>query len=143
MNVSRDFVFAARSLWKHKTFAATALTAIALGVGATTAIFSVVSGVILQPFPFSEQSRLVQIYSTPAERGEAVAWSDIEEFRAASSSFESITGYSIATRYLQTPDGPERVLTVDVERDFFALLGVKPIVGHTFQNDDPLNAAIA
>jgi predicted permease len=143
MNASQDFIFAARSLWKHKTFAATALTAVALGVGATTAIFSVVSGVILRPFPFSEQSRLVQIYSTPSERGDAVAWSDIEEFRTASSSFELITGYSIATRYLQTSEGPERVLTVDVERGFFSLLGVNPIVGHTFQTDDPLNAAIA
>src|SRR5262245_9040970 len=143
MNVSQDITFAARSLWKHKAFAAMALTAVALGVGATTAIFSVVSGVILRPFPFSEQSRLVQIYSTPAERGEAVAWSDIEEFRTASSSFELIAGYGIATRYLQTSDGPERVLTADVERGFFSLLGVKPIIGHTFQTDDPVNAAVA
>ena len=143
MSVSQDFIFAARSLWKHKAFAATAVTAVALGVGVTTAVFSVVSGVILRPFPFSDQDRLVQIYSTPAERGEAVAWADIEEFRTASSSFERITGYSVATRYLRTSDGPERVLTVDVERSFFSLLSVNPIVGHTFQTDDPLNAAIA
>src|SRR5262249_50079157 len=65
------------------------------------------------------------------------------EFRTASSSFELIAGYSIATRYLQTSDGPERVLTADVERRFFSLLGVKPIIGHTFQPDDPINAAVA
>jgi putative ABC transport system permease protein len=139
----QDFRYALRSLWKHKTFAITALSALTLGVGANTAIFSVVSGVILRPLPFVEQDRLVQIYGTPAERGEAIAWSDVEEFRTTSASFESIAGYGVGARYLQGSDGLERVMIVDVERDFFSLLGVLPLAGHTFQADDPLNAAVA
>jgi putative ABC transport system permease protein len=139
----QDLRYGVRGLAKHKAFTATALSALALAIGANTAIFSVVSGVILRPFPFAAQDRLVQVYGTPAERGEAIAWSDVEEFRTAGTSFDALAGYGVAARYLHARDGLERVMTVEAERGFFDMLGVRPLLGRTFGPDDSSNVAVA
>src|SRR5436190_339162 len=131
-----DFKYAIRSFRRHKVFSATALLAIALGIGATTAIFTVVNRTVLRPLPFDAADRLVQLYGTPSERGQAIAATDVEEFRKTATSFESIAGYNVAGRYLQGTDGLERVMTVDVERSFFSMLGVEPLAGRTFSADD-------
>ena len=65
----RDLRFAVRNLGKHPTFAVVAVITIALGIGANTAIFSLVNGVLLQDLPFSEPGELVRIWSTNMERG--------------------------------------------------------------------------
>src|SRR5262245_48156722 len=129
-----------RSLAKQKTFAATSLSTLALGVGAATAIFSVVSGVVLRPLPFAQPDRLVQLYGTPASRGEAV--DRLSDFRDQSESFEMLVGYSISARYLRAELEPERVMAVSAERNLFAMLGSKPLAGRTFRADDPPNAAV-
>lgn len=138
-----DIQYALRSLVRNKAFTVSALCAVAVGIGATTAIFSIVNATILRPLPFASPDRLVQLYGTPAERGEAIASADVEEIRTTSTSFEAIAGYGVGARYLQTVDGLERVMTVDVERDFFSLLGAQPVAGRTFQRDDPSNVAVA
>src|SRR5262245_55150243 len=129
-----------RSLAKQRVFAATSLLTLALGVGATTAIFSVVSGVVLRPLPFAQPDRLVQLYGTPASRGEAV--DHLSDFRNQSQSFEMLVGYSVSARYLRGEPGPERVMTVSAERDLFSMLGSKPLAGRTFRADDPPNLAV-
>src|SRR5262245_20167654 len=105
-----DLKYALRSFRRHKAFTATALLAIAAGIGATTAIFTVVNRTILRPLPFIAEDRLVQLYGTPAERSQAIAASDVEEFRKAATSFESIAGYNVGARYLQGSDSLERVM---------------------------------
>jgi len=138
-----DIRYTLRSLRRNKAFTTTALFGVALGIGATTAIFSVVNLMILRPLPFAAEDRLVQIYRTPAERGRALAASDVEEFRTAGTSFESISGYNVGARYLQVTDGLERVMTVDVERGFFSMLGIQPAVGRAFDQSDISNVALA
>src|SRR5438034_7431931 len=99
----QDLRYAIRSLAKHKGFSLTALSTLALGIGATTAIFSVVSGVVLRPLPFAQPDRLVQLYGTPALRGEAV--DHLDEFRGQSRSFDALAGYAVSARYLRGPSG--------------------------------------
>jgi predicted permease len=138
-----DLKYALRTFRTHKAFTATALLAVAIGIGSITAIFTVVNRTILRPLPFVAADRLVQIYGAPEERGQAIAASDVEEFRTAATSFESIAGYNVEGRYLQGPESLERVLTVDVERSFFSMLGVVPLAGRTFLPDDVSNVAVA
>src|SRR5262245_51711462 len=129
-----------RSLAKQKVFAATSLLTLALGVGATTAIFSIVSGIVLRPLPFAQPDRLVQLYGTPASRGEAV--DHLSDFRTQSESFEMLAGYSISARYLRGKLEPERVMTVSAERNLFSMLGSKPLAGRAFRAEDPPNVAV-
>ncbi len=142
-NLLQDIRYTLRTLARNRMFSFTALSMLALGIGANTAMFSVVHAVILQPFPFAGQERLVQLYGTPVERGEAIAAADAEGFRNESQSFEAIAGYNAGARYLQEPDGLRRVMTVDVERGFFTMLGVQPEAGRTFGPADISNVAVA
>jgi hypothetical protein len=139
----QDVRYGARNLMRNKVFGLTALSMLALGVAANTAIFSVVNGVILRPCPFYGEDRLVQLYGTPAVRGDAVNWADVEEFRRAGHSIEAAAGFSTGARYLQRPVAAERIMTVDVERGFFSTLGVQPTEGRSFAADDPSDTAIA
>jgi len=136
----QNLTLAFRSLAKQRTFAATSLLTLALGIGATSAIFSVVSGVVLRPLPFEQPDRLVQLYGTPASRGEAV--DHLSDFRNQSESFDTLVGYSVSARYLRGKSEPERVMTVSTERDLFSMLGSKPLEGRTFRSDDPPNVAV-
>ena len=138
-----DIYFAVRTLVKHKAFTITALLALTLGIGATTAIFSVVRNVVLRPLPFESPETLVQIHGTVAGRDEALNAADVEEFRTAGGSFQAIAGYGVGARYLQSANGLERVRTVDVERAFFSMLGVQPMAGRLFKADDLSGAAVA
>src|SRR5580765_3450530 len=135
-DVARDTRYAIRSLTRDKSFLTAALATLALGIGATTAIFSLVHGVVLKPLPFAQPDRLIQMYGTPAVRGEAVGGLDI--LRSQSTAFDALVGYNISARYLQSSEGAERVMTVSAEREFFSMLGVPPLAGRGFRRDDPL-----
>ena len=139
-DVARDTRYAIRSLAQDKSFLTAALATLALGIGATTAIFSLVNGVVLKPLPFAQPDRLVQMYGTPAVRGEAVGGLDI--LRSQSTAFDALVGYNISARYLQSSQGAERVMTVSAEREFFSMLGVPPLAGRGFRRDDPLTVAV-
>src|SRR5438876_2358377 len=105
-NIIQDLRFALRGWAKAPGFAIAAIATLALGIGANTAIFSVVSGVVLRPLPFARPDRLVQMYGTPALRGEAV--DNLGEYRNQSVSFETLVGYSVSARYLRGSTGSER-----------------------------------
>ncbi len=137
-----DVRYAIRSLVAHKAFTATALITLALGIGATTAIFSVVSGLVFRPLPFAEPERLVQLQgSSPiAPRGDAVM--GLDAYRHESTSFDALVGYEVGARYLRRGEGVERVMTVRGEADFFRMLGVAPTIGRTFGPGDPPNQVV-
>ena len=140
----QDLRYALRTLRNSPSFVIAAVCTLALGIGANTAIFSVVSGVMLRPLPFADPDRLVQLNQTipPGALG-PVPYPDLEELRKQSTSFEAMVAYSNTSRNLQGVDEPELVPTVAAERGLLQMLGVAPVFGRTFHDDDPLNVAVA
>jgi hypothetical protein len=139
-DLAGDIRYAARSLVRYKAFSVTAITTLALAIGAKTTIFSGVSGVILRPLPFDHPDRLVQVYGTPPVRGEAV--DRLDEYRRQSTSFEALVGYGVSARFLRLASHAERVMTVTAERSVFQILGVPLLAGRTFRPDDPASVAV-
>jgi predicted permease len=137
-----DVRYAIRTLLRSPGFTATAILSLALGIGANTAVFSVVNGVMLRPLPFAQPERLVQLHgSSPlVPRGDAV--SSLADYRDQSASFEALVGYDVSARFLRTSAGPQRVTVVRAERGFFPMLDVAAIVGRAFGDDDPANVAV-
>ena len=144
----QDLRFALRGWGQAPGFAVTAIATLALGIGANTAIFSVVSGVLLRPLPFVHPESLVQLYETqPGDRFQSgpgpVTYRDFEEWRTHSRLFEGMVTYSNSSRNFQGGGDPEQVATVAAERGLFGLLGVAPLAGRTFGAGDPLNVVVA
>ena len=134
--MKQDVAFALRMLARNPIFALTVITTLALGLGATTAVFTVISGVVLAPLPFAEPNRLVRISGTSRLRPEGGAVPDLDELKRRTRSLESIAGYEVTARYLHRGDAPERVMTVQVQPEFFSVLGVPALRGRTYGPDD-------
>ncbi len=139
---AQDLRYAARGLAKHKAFTITAIVTLALGIGANAAIFSVVNGVIFRPLPFAQPERLVQMHGSSPLRPRDDAVMSLDEYRRQSTSFDALAGYEVSARYMRSATGSERLMVVQVERDFFGVLGVSPLVGRTFGPDDPAAVAV-
>ncbi len=123
------------------SFAATAIAALALGIGATSAIFSVIYGVLLKPLPYRDPGRLVRVYEhIPAERLAAFPLSpaDFRDYRRQNRVFESIAAY---VRQDQQYGGerPQRLIGMRVSHGFFHLLGVEPQLGRAFTQEEESN----
>src|SRR5262249_10872188 len=134
-HVIQDLRFALRSWGNAPTFAITATATLALGIGANTAIFSVVSGVLLRPLPFVHPENLVQLYETqPRTRIQTgfdgpVVYRDFEEWRMHSRLFDGMVTYMHSRRNLQGIGEPEQVTIFAAERGLFSLLGVAAFAG--------------
>src|SRR5881628_2033898 len=124
-NTIQDAQFAVRSWRRAPGFALTAIATLAIGIGANTAIFSIVSGVLLRPLPFADPGRLAQVKENipPAEAG-AVFSQDIEAWRAQSASVEAMVAYATTSRNVAGIDEPEQAPAVASERGLFQMLGV-------------------
>src|SRR5262245_34694683 len=118
-NFLQDVRHAIRGLSKNKSFTAATTLTLALGIGANTAIFSVVSGVVLRPLPFPNPERLVRIYDTSPllPEGGSVAFGTVEEYRRQAQSLEAVAGYEVSARYLHAASEVQRVMAVVAERD--------------------------
>ena len=136
----QDIRFALRSFRMRPAFAAVAVLTLALGVGASTAIFSVVNGVLLRPLPFSEPDRLVVMWANNLERGvewARVAGGNFRDWRAMNRTFSSMAVIGGASYDLTDGDAPpERVQGNAVSAGFFSTLGVEPLMGRTFRPED-------
>jgi putative ABC transport system permease protein len=142
-SIMRDVQYAVRTLLKTPGFTVVALVALVLGIGANTAIFSVVSGVLLRPLPFAHPDRLVQLNESDPRNGVGVVtYSDLQDFRKQSTSLETLIVYGNTSKNLQDVSDPERIATTWAERGFFRMLGVEPIAGRTFRDDDPPNVVV-
>jgi putative ABC transport system permease protein len=136
-----DLKFAFRQLLKNPGFTAVAVLTLALGIGANTAIFSVVNGVLLRPLPFPEADRLVMIHTihqneNQNQRWEAVFDPDFKEWNERNQVFEHMALYGNGQTTLLSGGEPERIESAAVTIDFFSLLGVKPLVGRTFAPEE-------
>ena len=141
----QDLRFAASMLRKNPGFTGVAVLTLALGIGATTSIFSVIKAVILNPLPFREPNRLVHIWeSDRAEhyhRGDQPYFSTVNpgvfyEWRAQSQSFEHIAAYRWRAMLFGGEKGAELIEGQDVVDQFFETLGVPAQLGRTFQAAD-------
>lgn len=143
----QDIRYGARSLAKNPGFTFIAILALALGIGANTSLFTVVSAVLLRPLPFPEAERLVQIKAvnvkakTLNEFG-GVAPADFLDWKQQQTSFERIAAYTGGTTILTDGEQPEQIVTSRVSADFFATLGARPMLGRLFAPEEyRLNAA--
>ena len=153
--MDRDFAFALRQLRTNLRFSVIVVLTLALGIGATTAIFSVVSGVLLRALPFPEPERIVSLQTIEYPHSEMaasdtsvgtdggvfddVSFPDFFDWRQQSKTLESVASFASGTTRKFSPDGTEMPRLVDAEfvsGDFFRVLGVSPILGRTFTVDD-------
>ncbi len=141
-DLGQDIRYALRSLAVHKAFSATAVITLALGIGATTAIFSVVSALVFRPLPFAEPERLVQIRGSSALAPTGDAVNNREAYQRGSASFEAIVGYEAGARFLRRGDATERVMTVRADAGFFGMLGVPALRGRTLDANDTSAVAV-
>ncbi len=128
-----------RALIKQPTFTAAAVLTLALGIGATTAMFSVVYGVLLRPLPFSEPSRLVRVWThwkTADGRG-AVSAANARDWRAQNHVFEDLALVKNNQSFNFTVNGePERLLGVRAWASLFPILRATPLIGRTFTEQE-------
>jgi putative ABC transport system permease protein len=138
-----DIRFAARTLAKRPGFTAVAAFTLALGIGATTAVFSIVDAVLLRPLPYKEAGRLAAVWIT-STREKSLAkifatHSDYIQFRRSARTFENVSAATWATHTGRTLTGlgPAReVLTIPATASFFETLGVSAAIGRTFRAED-------
>ena len=132
----QDLRYAIRMLVKHKGFTLVAALAIALGIGANTAIFSVVNAVLLRPLPFAEPDRLVAIKTINLKNGEKsfgnASPAEFVDWRAQSQSFEQVVAETGGGVTLTGGEQPEMFTGARVSEGYFAMLGVNPALGRTF-----------
>jgi putative ABC transport system permease protein len=122
-------------LRKNPGFTLVAVLTLGLGIGANTAIFSVINAVLLKPLPYQDAGRLVQVSASDLQtkaNGIAVSFAKYEQVRAQSQSFESIAAYYPWTFSLVTGRDPEAISGTRVSLDFFRMLGVNPSRGRSF-----------
>jgi putative ABC transport system permease protein len=133
----QDFTFALRTLRKSPGFTAAAVLATALGIGANAAIFTVVKQVLLQPLPFPEPSRLVDVNEYAAGgRVVAVSPPNFMDWRGQNQTLSGLTIYGTQVMTLSSGADPERVLTGRIEPELFDVLRVRPELGRPFVADD-------
>lgn len=131
--------FAFRSLRQAPGFALVAILALALGIGANSAIFSVVNAIFLRPLPYADADAIVQLTSSVPEQqldGIGFSWPRLQAVRERQQSF-SVIAMSIGSGFNVTGDGdPEQVQGMQVSHEFFPLLGVQPALGRIFVADE-------
>jgi len=140
--IFQDIRYAARQVRKAPGFAAVAVITLALGIGANTAIFSVVNGVLLRPLALSDPDRLVRIWHTPPQSSFpgistfSVSPANYLDWQSQNHVFESMAIYGFRGFTLTSGDRPEQVDVGAVSADFFPTLGVRPELGRVLSPDE-------
>jgi len=136
--LTQDTRYGVRMLAKHKAFTAVAVLTLALGIGANTAIFSVVNELLLRPLPYRDAERIVMLWEvTPTGRHQnTTSRANFRAWRAQNTSYENIAAFT-DQRFNLTGDGEPEELSVQMATpELFKVLGVDPLVGRTFLADD-------
>ena len=137
--LAADIKHAFRMFRQNPGFTATALAALALGIGANTAIFSVINAVILKPLPYPVPDRLVTLMNTsPQGSGPAASVPKFNVWRRQTQVLEDVTAYDTGGPGLNLSGGdrPEQLQGIHVSQDFFRLFGAQTLVGRTFTADE-------
>ena len=133
----QDIRYGVRMLWKNRGISAIVILALALGIGANSAIFSVVNTVLLRPLPFAEPERLVFLNEkSPVLDEMSISYPNFLDWREHNQSFEKIAVYNRNSYNLTGSGDAERIITVQMSADMFNVLRVNPLHGRAFTNDE-------
>lgn len=136
-SVLADGRYALRQLRKNPGFAVVTVFTLALGIGATTAIFSVVYGVLLRPLPYSAPNRIVAVFEINSKgRPARLADPNFDDFRDQSHSFQTMAKYSAYVASVSGASEPTRTMVSVVSPGFFTVFGTQPILGRSFGAGD-------
>ena len=135
--IVQDLRYAVRSLRRSAGFTAVACAALALGIGATTALFTIVYSVLIRPLPFPDPDRLVIVSERPphSDRPNLVSFANVQAWQQRNRVFESLDAFEMAPMNLMGGDEPVQVLGAAVTANFFRVLRVPPHLGRTFSPD--------
>jgi putative ABC transport system permease protein len=142
----QDIRYGARTLAKNPGYATLAILTLGLGIGANTAIFSVINGVLLKPLPYEHGDRLVVVRQSAPLTGQpnvGVAIAEYFDYREQADVFDGLVEYHQMNFDLLNRGEPDRVDTGVVSHNFFDLLGIKPLLGRTFAASDDQHGAEA
>ena len=137
-NLGQDIRYGGRVLRKSPGFTAVAVLVLALGIGANTAIFSVVNAVLLRPLPFDQPDRLVALYHVPPQTSFpgislfAVSPANFLDWRSQAHSFEGMSAYGFGRYTLSGREHPEAIRTMAATHGFFSILHAEPLLGRVF-----------
>src|SRR5450755_1409904 len=140
MTFLQDLQFALRTFRKNLGFTFAAVFALALGIGANSAMFSVIDGVLLRPLPFPRPDRLVDVWETNVPRNLPrfnVAPANYTDWKAQNQVFSALGAYFQSTFNLASTEGePERYLGANTDQGFFDALQVTPILGRIYTDEE-------
>ncbi|MGE5055426.1 MAG: ABC transporter permease [Acidobacteriota bacterium] len=141
-SLSQDVRFGLRVLFRKPAFTTLVLVVLALGIGANTAMFSIVDAVLLRPLPYRESDRLVLVWQSSKEHRATGEWfntyREFEEWQQNSRSFEKLSAltWAVTEKTLVWRGRAQNVVAIPTSVDFFSMLGVKAAVGRTFEQPD-------
>ncbi len=139
-DLRHDARYALRQLWHAPGFSIVAILTLALGIGANTALFSVVDAVLLRPVPFRDADRLVVVWETDRTSGttrEPGSWPDYQDFASQARTLNGMAALvGLETSHTPERDTPERLSTVAVTHTYFPLVGIAPLHGRTFTAEE-------
>ncbi len=138
-HLKRELRQAVRQLKRRPGFCTMVILTLALGIGANSAIFSVVEAVLLRPLPYKDPGRLAMVFSGDPARElheGRVSLLNLADWRSQSRSFEDMTAYTAQTFLLATGDSRERMRSARVAANFWTVLGVEPLLGRVFTAEE-------
>lgn len=134
---AQDLRYGFRILWKSPVYALVSVLTLALGVGASTAIFSVVYGVLLRPLPYYKPEQIVQMWEVDS-KGHRMQFADpnFEDIRTQARSLQGMAEMRSDEASVSVGDEPDRVRVAIVSKDFFSIMGVQPVMGRLFAPEE-------
>src|ERR1041384_6812591 len=131
--ILQDLRYGLRTLRKAPGFASIAILTLAIGIGANTAMFSIVNGVLLRPLPYAKPDRLLRLAtSMPQFKDSSVAYPNFLDWQQRSRSFDELALYRNETWTLTGVENPERLRGEMTSAGIFPALGIRPIIGRVF-----------
>ncbi|HEX6059299.1 MAG TPA: ABC transporter permease, partial [Gemmatimonadaceae bacterium] len=132
--MSRDLLLALRSLRRRPAYAAAVAATLALGLGASIAVFGLVNAALLRPFPFAQSERLVFLWGVvgPEREVRGASFLEVKDWEQRNRTLERVSLYDTPSLNLRTEDGAERIEAEWVSASYFAILGATPMLGRTF-----------
>src|SRR5215510_10260566 len=135
--IIQDLQYGLRMLWKHPLVTAIAVITLALGIGANTAIFSVVNAVLLNPLPYREPDRVVALWESVPNQGRSrVAPANFHDWKKQNTVFEDVAAFGRNSLTLTGDGEPEQLVGARVSSGYFAVIGVEPILGRSFTAEE-------